>query len=121
MSKIIMNEKQIIKLAMIESGESLKSLSDKVGVNYKAIANQLRRQDSTLTLSSFYTLLNAMGFEITIKPKSEKHDSDEYVLRERTESSAEWEKITAIELAEAKFKKIGQDEIARIKVEEGGA
>lgn len=80
--KIALNEKQIIRAAMATSGTTIKAAAETIEVKANAIANQLGRADSTMTLTSVYALLNAMGFEIVVRDKDGKRGGVEYVLGE---------------------------------------
>ena len=80
--RITLNEKQIIRATMAKSGTTIKAAAETIEVKANAIANQLSRADSTMTLTSVYALLNAMGFEIVVRDKNSKYGGVEYVLGE---------------------------------------
>lgn len=105
-NKILMNEKHIIRMCLTLCGETLKSVAEKVGIKPNALANQLGRPDCTMTLTSVFALLDAMGFEIVIRDKDKKYGGVEYALTERPESDMEWEKQMVAEQAAASIQRI---------------
>ena len=105
-NKILMNEKHIIRMCLTLCGETLKSVAEKVGIKPNALANQLGRHDSTMTLTSIFALLDAMGFEIVIRDKDKKYGGVEYALTERPEYNMEWEKQMVAEQAAASIHRI---------------
>lgn len=84
--KAVLNEKQIIRAALSVSGRTIKSVADDIGVKANSIANQLGRPESTMTLTSIYALLNAMGFEIVVRDKAGRFGGAEYVLEENRDA-----------------------------------
>jgi hypothetical protein len=80
--KIIMNEKRIIRIAIASSGNTIKSAAEKAGIKGISLSNQLGNLESTMTLTSVYSLLDAIGFEIVVRKKGERESTQEYVLSE---------------------------------------
>lgn len=101
--KLNLNEKHIIRLAMLASDNNIKSLAEKIGVKANALSNQLSRPDSTMTLTSIFAALDAMGFDIVAR---ERNGDAEYTIEDISESSSEWEKKLAIEQANATVRRI---------------
>ena len=105
--KLLMNEKHILRLIMISAGETIKSVANKVGIKGTALSNQLSRPESTMTLTSVYTLLDAMGYEIVVRKKKAGKDSAEYVLTEiDSVDDAAWKKKIAIAKADEEVRRI---------------
>lgn len=104
--KILMNEKHIIRLAMEISGETPKTVSPKIGITSNSFNNQLGRPDSTMTLTSVFAALRAMGFEIVVRDENGKYGNVEYVIAEVDETDPEWKKRAAQEQADAKKRRI---------------
>lgn len=105
--KILMNEKHILRLVMLSAGETIKSVAEKVGIKGVALSNQLSRPDSTMTLTSVYTLLDAMGYEIVVRKKKANKDDPEYVLSEiDSADDTEWRKKVAIAKADEEVRRI---------------
>ena len=75
---MMLNEKQILAAFMKEHSETVKSVADKSGMNNRTLSNQLGRPESTLTLSTVYALMKAMGVEIVFR---DEHGT-EHVLSE---------------------------------------
>lgn len=128
--KIAMNEKHIIRIAMALSGDTIKTACEKTGIHPNVLSSQLNRFESTMTLTSLYSVLNAIGFEIVVRDKDGQYGGKEFVFSDISESSAEWDKILAIEKANAEIRKIDeqteqdaakQAEIDRIKSENAAA
>lgn len=88
--KEILNEKHIIRIALIESRAVIKNVAEKIGIKGRTISNQLVRKDSTMTLTSFFSILDVLGYEIVVR-KKENHEN-EYILENICGSSAEWDK-----------------------------
>ena len=116
-NKILMNEKHIIRMCLTICGLTLKSVSERIGVKANALANQLGRPDSTMTLTSVFALADAMGFEIVIRDKDKQYGGVEYILSERPESDSEWEKQMIKEQAEASIKRVDNQAINSFKSE----
>ncbi len=79
---VMLNEKQILRSAMERGGFSQGKAAELAGITRNAFNCQLGRQGSTMTLTSVYALLNAMGFEIVVRDKEGKFGGVEYVLAE---------------------------------------
>lgn len=109
--KVMLNEKQIIRAVMKTTGMMQKTVAEEVGITANALKNQLLRVDSTMTLTSVYALLNAMGFELIARDASGKFGGVEYVLAENREP-IETERYVSPE---------EQAEIDRIKSENAAA
>lgn len=109
--KVTLNEKQIIRSVMKTTGTMQKTVAEKVGITANALKNQLLRTDSTMTLTSVYALLSAMGFEIVVRDKDGKFGGVEYVLSENRDP-IETERYVSPE---------EQAEISRIKSENAAA
>lgn len=88
--KIIMNEKRIIRIAIASSGNTIKSAAEKAGIKGISLSNQLGNLESTMTLTSVYSLLDAIGFEIVVRKKGERESTQEYVLSE-IDTEKEWD------------------------------
>ena len=74
-----MNDKQIVKAALTRTGTSQAELSGRIGyANKTSLATMLCRQ-STLRMDVLYKILDALGFEIVIRPKN-KADKTEWLL-----------------------------------------
>lgn len=97
-----LNEKHIIRLTMAITGETIKSLSEKVGVHPSTVTNMLNRADGTISLSSMYDMLTAMGFKIIIEDIDGKFGGVHYEIAEKPASKVEWEKQVNNEMAAAK-------------------
>ena len=118
--KLLMNEKHILRLIMISAGETIKSVADKVGIKGTALSNQLSRPESTMTLTSVYTLLDAMGYEIVVRKKNAKKEDATYILREiDSDADIAWKKHVAIAKAKEEVRRIESESenIAAIKSE----
>lgn len=120
-NKILMNEKHIIRMCLTICGLTLKSVSERIGVKANAIANQLGRPDSTMTLTSVFALADAMGFEIVFRDKDKQYGGVEYILSERPESDSEWEKQMIKEQAEASIMRVDNKHVKEIKSENAAA
>lgn len=105
-NKSLLNEKLLIKAAMAESGESVKSLANKMGISATAIYSQVNRRDSIMSLTSVFNMLDAMGFELVMRDRGGKYGGVEYMLKERTESDDEFELEVMDAIAAAKKRKI---------------
>jgi hypothetical protein len=81
MKKIHLNEKMIIRYAMLTSKENLKSLAEKLGVTPGSVSNKLNRADSTVELASVYSMLDVMGFEIVVRDKFNR-TGNEFIITE---------------------------------------
>ena len=88
--KIIMNEKRIIRIAIASSGNTIKSAAEKAGIKGISLSNQLGNLESTMTLTSVYSLLDAIGFEIVVRKKGERGSTQEYTLSE-IDLEKEWD------------------------------
>lgn len=88
--KIIMNEKRIIRIAIASSGNTIKSAAEKAGIKGISLSNQLGNLESTMTLTSVYSLLDAIGFEIVVRKKGERGRTQEYTLSE-IDPEKEWD------------------------------
>lgn len=76
-----MNDKQIVKAALARTGTSQAALSSKIGyANKTSLATMLSRQ-STLRMDVLHKILDALGFEIIIRPKN-RADKTEWALSE---------------------------------------
>lgn len=118
--KLLMNEKHILRLAMIAAGETIKSAASKAGIKGNALSNQLGRPDSTMTLTSIYALLDAMGYEIVVRKKNAKKNDAEYVISAIDDAAdAEWRKSITLAKAQADVRKIESEsaQVAAIKSE----
>lgn len=74
-----MNDKQLVKAALKRTGESQASLSAKLGyANKTSIATMLSRP-SDLRMNVLFRMLDALGFEIVIRPKNHA-DKTEWLL-----------------------------------------
>lgn len=105
-----MNDKQLVKAALKRSGESQASLSAKLGyANKTSIATMLSRP-SDLRMSVLFKMLDALGFEIVVRPKN-KNDKSEWLVSEDDEP-IETERYVSPE---------EQSEISRIKSENAAA
>lgn len=120
-NKILMNEKHIIRMCLTICGLTLKSVSERIGVKANALANQLGRPDSTMTLTSVFTLVDAMGFEIVVRDKDKQYGGVEYILSERPESDSEWEKQMIKEQAEASIIRVDNKHVKEIKTDSADA
>jgi hypothetical protein len=120
-NKILMNEKHIIRMCLTICGLTLKSVSERIGVKANALANQLGRPDSTMTLTSVFTLADAMGFEIVVRDKDKQYGGVEYILSERPESDSEWEKQMIKEQAEASIMRVDNKHVNELKPENSAA
>ena len=110
--KLLMNEKHILRLIMISAGETIKSVANKVGIKGTALSNQLSRPESTMTLTSVYTLLDAMGYEIVVRKRKASKDSAEYVLTEiDSVDDAAWKKKIAIAKADEEVRRIESETV----------
>ena len=107
-NKNLLNEKLLIKAAMAESGESVKSLANKMGISVTAIYSQVNRRDSIMSLTSVFNMLDAMGFELVMRDREGKYGGVEYTLKERTESDDEFELEVMDAIAAAKKRKINR-------------
>ena len=76
-----LNEKMILNAFMQEHGETLKSVADKAGANNRTLSNKLGRADSTLSLTTMYSLMKAMGVDIVFRDA----DGVEHVLSDSDE------------------------------------
>lgn len=83
---LMLNEKQILRSAMTKSGFSQGKAAESAGITRNAFNCQLARQNSTMTLTSVYALLDAMGFEIVVRDKDGKYGGVEYVIDENRDS-----------------------------------
>lgn len=101
MARITLNEKHILKLSMKRSGNTVSSLAEKVGVKEISLANQIRRIEYTLSLSTMYQLLDAIGFEMVVRDKDGQYGGVEYIIKAIEENDAEWIKQAALESAAA--------------------
>lgn len=88
--KEVLNEKHIIRLALIESRSAIKDVAEKLGIKGTTISNQIAKKESTLTLTTFFSILDALGFEIVIRKK--ENPDREYKLENICNSTAEWDK-----------------------------
>lgn len=104
--RITMNEKHIVRIALALSGDTIKTAGEKTGIHPNVLSSQLNRYGSTMTLTSLYSLLNAIGFEIVVRDKDKQYGGKEFVFSDISESSSEWDKILAIEKASAEIRKI---------------
>ena len=76
-----MNDKQLVKAALKRSGESQAALSVKLGyANKTSIATMLSRP-SDLRMSVLFKMLDALGFEIVVRPKN-RDDKSEWIVSE---------------------------------------
>lgn len=75
-----LNEKQIIRAALNISGKTQKAVSEQIGINPATLKNQLCRPESTMSLTSVYKLLTAMGFEIVIRDKGGAYGGQEFTI-----------------------------------------
>ena len=76
-----MNDKQLVKAALKRTGESQASLSAKLGyANKTSIATMLSRP-SDLRMSVLFKMLDALGFEIVVRPKN-RDDKTEWLVTE---------------------------------------
>ena len=82
--KVTLNEKQIIRAALTVSNSTIKGTAEKIGTKANAIANQLGRTDSTMTLTSVYAMLDALGFELVVRDKDACYGGKEYIVSEDT-------------------------------------
>lgn len=128
--KIAMNEKHIVRIAMALSGDTIKTAGEKTGIHPNVLSSQLNRFESTMTLTSLYSVLNAIGFEIVVRDKDGRYGGKEFKFSDISESSAEWDKMLAMEKANAEIRKIDEQsnamqaektEIDRIKAENAAA
>ena len=128
--KITMNEKHIVRIAMALSGDTIKTAGEKTGIHPNVLSSQLNRFESTMTLTSLYSVLNAIGFEIVVRDKDGRYGGKEFKFSDISESSAEWDKMLAMEKANAEIRKIDEQsnamqaektEIDRIKLENAAA
>ena len=65
-----LNEKQIMRQIMSAHGVTLKDAAAKVGVSAQALANQFNRADSTMTMTSLYSLCGALGCKLIVRDGS---------------------------------------------------
>jgi hypothetical protein len=132
--KISMNEKYIVRIAMALSNNTIKTTAEKTGIHPNVISSQLNRFESTMTLTSLFSILDAIGFEIVVRDKDKQYGGKEYVFSEISGSSVEWEKMLISEKTNAEMKRIDsleesrklneeqeQAEIDRIKSENAAA
>ena len=76
-----MNDKQLVKATLKRAGESQASLSAKLGyANKTSIATMLSRP-SDLRMSILFKMLDALGFEIVVRPKN-RDDKTEWLVTE---------------------------------------
>ena len=108
--KEYLNEKHILRLAMIESDAMIKDIAAKIGIKATTLSNQLGRKESTLTLTSFFAILDSLGYEITIRKRNK---GSAYVLKDITESSAEWDQKVASARYEKEMREIQKKEQAK--------
>lgn len=74
-----MNDKQIVKAALTRTGTTQAALSGKIGyANKTSLATMLSRP-SNLRMDVLFKILDALGFEIVIRPKN-KDDKTEWLL-----------------------------------------
>ena len=106
--KINMNEKHIVRIAMALSGDTIKTAGEKTGIHPNVLSSQLNRFESTMTLTSLYSVLNAIGFEIVVRDKDGRYGGKEFTFSDISESSAEWDKMLAMEKANAEIRKIDE-------------
>ncbi len=118
--KEVLNEKHIIRLALIESRSAIKDVAEKLGIKGTTISNQLGRKDSTMTLTSFFSILDALGYEIVVR-KKEKH-KNEYNLENICDSTAEWDKKVIQARVDEEIRQIDEKaEIVKLKSKENAA
>lgn len=103
--KVVLNEKHIIKCAMAISGETVKNLSAKAGISQSTLYNQFFNA-STMTLTSVFSALREMGFEIVVRDENGKYGGVEYVIKEIEPDSPDWMKQAAKEKGEAEVRRI---------------
>lgn len=115
--KIIMNEKHVIRCVMTLCGESLKHISSAIGISAGAFSAQLGRTDSTMTLTSVFAALRAMGFEVVVRDKDGKHGGIEYIIDEIEPDSPKWIKQAAAEKADAEIRFNERKAAARAEIE----
>ena len=83
--KTELNEKQIVKAALKSCGWTQKRLSQALGAeNPKIVGNQLSR-DSTLTLTTLFAMLDAMGFEIEVHSKYPGMTKEKWILKQNSD------------------------------------
>lgn len=118
--KEVLNEKHIIRIALIESRSAIKAVAEKLGIKGTTISNQLGRKDSTLTLTTFFSILDVLGYEIVVR-KKENPDS-EYKLENICNSTAEWDKKVVQARVDEEIRQIDEKaEIVKLKSKENAA
>lgn len=75
-----MNEKQIIRAVLKREGKTQTEISKEVGLSERSVGTMLCRPN-TLSLGNVYGLLNALGYEIVVRPK-DKANEIEFVISE---------------------------------------
>lgn len=75
-----MNEKQIIRAVLKREGKTQTEISKEVGLSERSVGTMLCRPN-TLSLWNVYGLLNALGYEIVVRPKDRANEV-EFVISE---------------------------------------
>ena len=76
-----MNDKQIVKAALTRTGTTQAALSGKIGHANKANIAAMLSRPGTIRMDIFFKILDALGFEIVVRPKN-KADKVEWLLSE---------------------------------------
>lgn len=74
----------IIRQAMQNTSTTQQDLGDKLGVRQNAIANTVARPG--ISLDKFVTIMDALGYEIAVRPKNDRN-SEEILTTRATEPS----------------------------------
>lgn len=99
--RIRLNEKHVIRLAMIISGQTAKDVAEKVGVVPTTIYAQLGRGECTMSMESVYKILDVMGFELVVRDKAGRFGCITFPIAEIPADKYEWKKIAAAEKIDA--------------------
>lgn len=81
-----MTGKEIIRAALAKSGVSQMKLSEMLGYSKKTSVGAILNKNNSLRTDVFTKWLNALGYEVIIRNKSNK--SEEFVLTVEPESDA---------------------------------
>lgn len=79
-----MNDKQIVKAALKRTGTSQAALSERLGYENKTSIATMLSRPSDLRSSVLLKMLDALGFEIIIRPKN-RADKVEWALLDNNE------------------------------------
>ena len=80
-----MTSKEIIRAALARAGVSQSSLSEKLEYSNKSAVGAILKKNNSLRSDVFCKWLDALGFEVVIRPKNKK-DNTEWIMTEESES-----------------------------------